>query len=242
VDGKVIAGRASSTMGPAEEFDPVDFDRVPSGGIFLLPGVGLLVRPDSQPYNHFRHYEAAARMLNSRFLKASGNSAQMRHVVAGAGYSYDYTKTITLTPGRPEMVISHLLRNDGEMRIVTSVYDHNFVILNPGQADMKVSLPFAPAPLAPQTRLKAEGKTITWPQALEEGQSGYAILSETPQPYDFTVTDTKNGASIRARADRPASQYKLWSIRTVMSLEPYIALNIPPGREERWTYTYTYNA
>ena len=242
IDGKVAAGRASSTMGPAEEFDPVGFDKAGPGGIFLIPGVGLVTRPDTQPYNHFRHYEPTVRMLNSRYLKSDGNSAQMRHVVAGAGYSYDYTKTIALTPGRPEMVITHLLRNDGELPIVTSVYDHNFVTLNSGQADMQVTLPFAPAPPAPQTRLKADGNTIRWPQALEEGQSGYAILSETPQPYDFTVTDTRTGASVRAQCERRASQYKLWSIRTVMAVEPYIALNVPPGGgEQRWTYTYTYS-
>jgi hypothetical protein len=240
VDGKVVTGRASSTMGPAEEFDPVGFDQAAPGGIFLLPGVGLLTRPDSQPYNHFRSYQRPANMLDARFIKTSGSSAEMRHVIAGAGYSYGYTKTVTLTPGRPELVISHLLRNDGELRITTSVYNHNFVILNPGNAAMKVTLPFAPAPLAPATRLQANGNTVTWPQALEERQSGYAILSETRQPYDFTVTDTSSGASVHARCSRDASQYKLWSIKTVMAVEPYVALNVAPGAEQRWTYTYTY--
>ena len=240
VDGKVVTGPASSTMGPVEEFDPVGFDQAAPGGIFLLPGVGLLTRPDSQPYNHFRSYQRPANMLDARFIKTSGSSAEMRHVIAGAGYSYDYTKTVTLTPGRPELVISHLLRNDGELRITTSVYNHNFVILNPGNAAMKVTLPFAPAPLAPATRLQANGNTVTWPQALEERQSGYAILSETQQPYDFTVTDTSSGASVHARCSRDASQYKLWSIKTVMAVEPYVALNVAPGAEQRWTYTYTY--
>lgn len=242
VDGKVIAGRASATMGPAEEFDPVGFDKAGPGGVFLLPGVGLLLRPDDQPYNHFRPYERPAGMPDTRSLEAGGDSVQMRHVIAGAGFSYDYTKTVSLTPGRPELVIAHRLRNDGTLPIATSVYNHNFVTLNPGNAAMKVTLPFAPSPLAPATRLKADGRTITWPQALEERQSGYAILSEASQPYDFTVTDTAIGAAIRAQADRPASQYRLWSIRTVMAVEPYIALDIAPGAEQRWTCTYTYSA
>ena len=67
-------------------------------------------------------------------------------------------------------------------------------------------------------------------------------MSTAPQPYDFTVTDTKTGASIRAQADVPASQYKLWSIKTVMAVEPYVAIDVPPGGEQRWTYTYTYSA
>jgi hypothetical protein len=32
----------------------------------------------------------------------------------------------------------------------------------------------------------------------------------------------------------------LWSIRSVMSLEPYIAMTIEPRREFTWKYTYTY--
>jgi hypothetical protein len=242
VDGKVSASPASATMGPAEEFDPVGYDTAAPGETFLLPGVGLFVRPPTAiAYDHFNRHQRA-QGSDTRSMSATGNSATMRHTLSGGGYGCDYTKTITLPPGRPQLVISHVLRNTGTKPIVTSVYDHNFVILDPGQAGMKVMLPFAPAPLAATTRLKAEGNTITWPQALEERQSGYAILSQTPQPYDFTVTDTKTGASIRAQADRPASQYRLWSIKTVMSLEPYVALDVPPGGETRWTYTYTYSA
>lgn len=241
IDGKVVTGRASSTMGPAEEFDPVGFDQAAPGGTFLVPGVGLLLRPDDKPYNHFTHYERASGS-DSRSTNADNNSARMNHALAGSGFGYDYTKTLTLPPGRPQLVIAHVLRNTGDKPIVSSVYDHNFVIMNPGQADMKVALPFAPPQPPATSHLKVTGNTITWPAPLEERQSGAMTMSETPQPYDFTVTDTKTGASFRAQADQPAAQYKLWSIRTVMAVEPYIAINVPPGGEQRWTYTYTYSA
>jgi hypothetical protein len=240
-DGQVSVGTASSTMGPAEEFDPVGFDGAMPGGTFLLPGVGLLTRPDDKPYDHFRGY-AAAHGSDSRSSHAAGNSATMNHAVSGAGFGYDYTKTLTLPPGKPQLVIAHVMRNTGTRPIVTSVYDHNFVILNPGQADMTVTLPFAPPQPPANSRLAVQGSTIHWPQALEERQTGSMTMSTTPQRYDFTVADTRTGASIRAQADVPASQYKLWSIKTVMAVEPYVALDIPPGDEKRWSYTYTYSA
>ena len=240
IDGHVVTGKASSTMGPAEEFDPVGFDAAAPGGTFLLPGVGLLLRPDDKPYNHFTPYERAP-SSDARSMTSNGNSVIITHTVSGGGFGYAYTKTLTLVPGRPQLIISHVLRNTGRKPIVTSVYDHNFITLDPGNGDMTVAMPFSPPQPPATSRLKVEGNTISWPQALEERQSGAMTMSETPQLYDFTVTDSKTGASFRAQADVPASQYKLWSIKTVMAVEPYAALNVAPGSEKRWSYTYTYS-
>jgi len=240
VGGDVVTGRASSTMGPAEEFDPVGFDQAAPGGTFLVPGVGLLTRPDDKPYDHFAAY-ARAPGNETRTMTSTGNRVTMTHSVSGSGFGYVYEKTLTLVPGRPQLVISHMLRNTGSKPIVTSVYDHNFVILDPGQGDMTVTLPFAPPQPPPQSRLAVAGNTISWPQPLAERQTGAMTMSTTPRPYDFTVTDTKTGASIRVQADVPASQYKLWSIKTVMAVEPYVAIDVAPGGEKRWSYTYTYS-
>lgn len=241
VGTEVVTGPASSTMGPAEEFDPVGFEAAAPGGTFLLPGVGLLTRPDDKPYNHFAAY-ARANGSEARTVSSNGNSVSFTHTVSGGGFGYSYTKTLTLVPGKPQLVISHVLRNTGTKAIVSSVYDHNFITMNPGQADMAVTLPFAPPQATAQQRLAVSGSTISWPQALAEKQTGSMTMSETPQTYDFTTTDKKSGASIRAQADVPASQYKLWSIKTVMAVEPYVAINVAPGAEQRWSYTYTYSA
>lgn len=242
LENGVSTGPASSTMGPAEEFDPVGFDSAaPRSGTFLVPGVGLLVRPDDRPYDHFRAYQRATGR-EARTVTSTPNSITMTHTASGGTFDYEYTKTLTLVPGKPQLIISHVLRNKGYAPIVSSVYDHNFITLNPGQADMRVTLPFAPPPATAQQRLTVTGNTITWPAALAEKQTAAMTVSETPQPYDFTVTDRKSGANVRAQADVPASQYKLWSIKTVMAVEPYVAINVAPGAEQRWSYTYTYSA
>ena len=40
--------------------------------------------------------------------------------------------------------------------------------------------------------------------------------------------------------DRPLSNLALWSIRSVMALEPFIAIAVEPGNEFAWTYVYRY--
>ena len=41
-------------------------------------------------------------------------------------------------------------------------------------------------------------------------------------------------------ADRPLLRCALWSIRTVISMEPFVAVSIEPGREFTWKSTYRY--
>ncbi|MBW8747822.1 MAG: hypothetical protein JF584_09715, partial [Acidobacteria bacterium] len=38
----------------------------------------------------------------------------------------------------------------------------------------------------------------------------------------------------------PLSRELLWSIRTVLAVEPYIAINVQPGNEITWTDTIDY--
>ena len=44
----------------------------------------------------------------------------------------------------------------------------------------------------------------------------------------------KVGAGVRITGDRPLVRSLLWSIRTVLAIEPYIALNLQPGAEFTW--------
>jgi hypothetical protein len=48
------------------------------------------------------------------------------------------------------------------------------------------------------------------------------------------------GAAVRITGDRPLTRFGYWSIRTVVAPEPYIDLNIEPGQQFAWTYTYDY--
>jgi len=47
-----------------------------------------------------------------------------------SGYGYIYRKTLRLVKGKPEMVLEHSLKNTGSRPIRTTVYNHNFLVLD----------------------------------------------------------------------------------------------------------------
>ena len=50
--------------------------------------------------------------------------------------------------------------------------------------------------------------------------------------YDVQVVNTKTGAGVRVTADRPLASLMLWSIRAVMSVEPFVEFSVKPGDTE----------
>lgn len=237
----VMVSPTSATMGPAEEYDPIGFSEAAPGGRFLHVGVGVLVRPDDKPFDRWGRYAIAD--AGRWRTTSTANSVTTEHVVSNDGYAYVYEKTITLVPGQPRMIIAHRLRNTGTKPIVSSMYNHNFLTINPGNADMMVTLPFPAVAARPSPRLTLTGNEVRWPNALVERENAQALLhdeSKPPQPFDFTVRNEKTGAGFRVTSETPTSRVNLWSIRTVMALEPYTAINVAPGGEQRWSYTYSF--
>ena len=45
-------------------------------------------------------------------------------------YGYTYKKTVRLIKGSPELVIDYIISNNGGMSIETSVYNHNFMMID----------------------------------------------------------------------------------------------------------------
>jgi hypothetical protein len=237
----VVVSSNSGTLGPAEEYTPIFYDEAAPGGRFLQIGVGALVRPDDKPFDRFHRYEIAD--AGRWRITSTANSVTMEQTVRLGGQGYVYEKTITLTPGQPQMVIAHRLRNTGARPIVSSMYNHNFLTLDPGNADMAVTLPFPAVTARPSPRLTLSGNTVRWPNALVERENAQALLhdeSMPPQTFEFKVRHEKTGAGYRVTSETPASRVNLWSIRTVMALEPYTAINVAPGAEQSWRYVYSF--
>ncbi|HEX4370827.1 MAG TPA: hypothetical protein VH019_05730 [Rhizomicrobium sp.] len=238
----VVGGPDSAISGPVEEFAPVGFDQARPGGTFIKIGVGLLKKPDDAPYNHYRIYDIADAGI--RKVGHDASSITFTQDVAGA---FRYQKIIRLTPGRAEMRIEHVLTNGGNAQLTTTVYDHNFLKLSPGNADVAVTLPFPVTPdKAPDPALvRIDGNRIAFQRPLADKEvvsfliQGYGA---SPSDYDIRVDDTKTGAGMRVTGDNPLVKLNLWSIRTAMAVEPTIAIDLAPGASKHWTYVYTYKA
>jgi hypothetical protein len=248
----IIAGPCSAITGPVEEFSTDDkalgYDEAKPGETFLKVGVGVLRKPqDGGSYNRFRLYEIVD--PGTWKVQTTRNSIEFTHDVAdpSSGYGYRYQKTIRLVPGRPEMVMGHTLKNTGKRSIVSSVYNHNFLVLDgqPPGPDFVLQMPFEIKTRRTPDKALAEtrGNQIAYLKALREKETVFTELQgfgATAADYQFTMENKKTGAGLRITGDRPLSKVALWSILCVLSLEPFIAIAIEPGQEFTWQYTYTY--
>ena len=233
-----------AVSGPVEEFAAVGFDEAGMGGRFLKPGIGIFKRTGDKA-DQF----PTLPVLNEgkRGFKASGDSARFTQDLDDpqSGYGYSYAKTVTLVRGKPQMTISHLLKNTGKKDIVTTVYCHNFLTLSPGSEHMVITAPFAwsaEKPLQPEL-VKLDAKTIRYIAPIPPGVTTISLMNgfgNRASDYDFTVTNTKTGFGQRIRGDQPIARINMWSINTTYSLEPYIAISLKPGESKSWAYTYDF--
>ena len=243
-DHQVTVSTASGAAGPAEEFTAIGFDEAGMGGKFLKPGIGILKR-DTDKYDFVHTYPVVNE--GKRSSSATQNSVRLTQDLndKDTGWGYHYVKTVRLVPGKAQMVVEHVLTNTGTKPIETAVYCHNFLSLSPGNENVALTAPFnleAGKPLQPDAA-SVNGKTLKYLRAVKEGESvtsPFTGFGASASDYDFKVVNTKTGFGQRIRADQPLSRINFWSIRTIFSWEPYIAISLKPGETKKWTYTYDY--
>jgi hypothetical protein len=248
---EIVVGAASAITGPVEEFTTnnhaLGFDQAKPGQHFVKIGVGVLLKPDSAPYDRFRTYKIVD--YGKRTTTTSANSVEFTQEVNDrtSGYGYLYRKIVTLTTGKPQMVLTHSLRNIGSKPIETRVYDHNFLILDhqPTGPDFTI---FAAYPIKPTTP-PALGlmevntnqvrylKAITGEQDLILDLSGFGAEADS---YDFRVENNHLGVGLRMTGNRPLTRSTVWSIRSAIGIEPEIGMKLGPGEQFEWTLTYDY--
>jgi hypothetical protein len=243
----IVAGPCTAITGPVDEFAPLGWDEAKPGGSFIKIGVGALRRPDAGQYDNYKLYEIID--SGKRTIKNDHESIEFTHEVADAssGYAYTYRKTLRLTEGKPEMVMEHSLKNTGSRAIRTRVYNHNFLVLDgqPPGPGFVITVPFQIQTRRPPTKELAEirGNQIIYLKTLENRDIVTTPLggfSDSPKDNDIRVENSRLGAGMRIAADRPLSSESLWSIRTVLAMEPFVSLSIEPGNEFAWKSTYNY--
>ena len=241
--GRVVGGPDSATSGPVEEFAPLDFQAKP--GTFIKIGVGVLRQPDTQAYDHYRHYQIVD--AGKRTTKATRDGVAFTQALSSNGTAYVYEKTLRLVLGKPELVIEHRLKNTGSKPISTSVYDHNFLTLKPGNAGMRVTFPFnvVAASPPPADLMRIEGSALTYLRPMKNKERISFLITgfgSSAKDYDFNVADTASGTGVRVQGDHPVTRLNIFSIDKVQAVEPYIAIDLAPGQEKQWRYTYSFSA
>jgi len=233
-------------MGPVESFTPLGYKDAAPGGHFVQIGVGVLARPDGSPYSPFKYYS----VLNPGVWKIKRSRApiEFRHQLNDTGYSYDYTKSITMTKGRPELVLAHRLKNTGKKTIETDVYDHNFFLIDSMLTGPGLVLKFPFTLTGEETRglndlAVIEGDSIRILREFTGKESVYAVLhgyGDQAGDYDIKLKNHITGAGLRIRADRPLSRLVYWGNGRILCPEPYIHVNVQPGETFTWTLRYEF--
>ena len=93
------------------------------------------------------------------------------------------------------------------------------------------------------------GKSVVYASTLSGDESVYTHVALTKKPASMNVieiNDTRLGAGVRYRNDYPldgvGNVLNLWSIRSVVAVEPFLTLKVAAGETKSWTTTYEYYA
>ena len=242
-------------MGPVQEFIPLEYDEVKPGETFIKIGVGGLKKIEERSYRFGFTYEIVN--PGKWTVKEKKDQVSFTHELNDvSGYSYLYTKTVQLVKGKPVMVLRHSLKNTGKKVITTSVYNHNFFVIDkePTGPNMKISFPFdVRVEDKGNGSLKGfgtiadiQGRSIIYNRGLNKGEqvysSGLQGFKTVPEDYTIIIENLKTGAGVKITSDAVLEKLVYWACPTTACPEPYIKLSVAPGKEIKWKYNYDFFA
>lgn len=235
-------------MGPVEEYGPIGFSEAKPGETFIKIGIGALTKPDDTPYNSFKLYKID-NPGKWKFKKGSSEISFL-HKLKDRDYGYSYIKTVRLTEGKPEMVIEHTLINKGKKSIETSVYNHNFLMIDkePTGPNYQILFPYKVSGECRGTdeTIRFEGNSIKLLRNLAKGESIYCGningIENNPDNYNITVENIRTGAGVRITSNESLTKLVFWSSPTTVCPEPYTVVKVEPGQRYSWKIHYEYYA
>ena len=244
----IVAGPCSAITGPVEEFTPaIGFDATKAGGAFLKVGVGMLRKPDDAEYSAYRLYEVVNGGKWSVTRSATAMEFTQELNDPSSGFGYVYHKKLSLVAGRPIMLIEHSLKNTGKQSIHTDVYDHNFLVLDQQATDASFSITFpfqvAATPSPDKEFAEVVKNQLLYRKMLSgEDRVSFAIdgFGKSADDYRIHIENSKVNAGMTITGDRPLAKLSLWSIRSVIAVEPFVEIAVEPGGQFSWKYDYEY--
>ena len=233
--------------GPVEEFltgdSALGYEEVKAGGVFVRIGVGAARRPDDSAYKRFDTYEIVD--PGTWAVNKGADRIEFVHTLRETnGYAYTYRKVLRLSGDT--LVLEHTLKNTGTKAIKTTVYNHNFFMMDrqPTGPDIAIRFPFD----ARAARSLSDLAALRSPEMvfLKQFEPKQTVFTEvegfgaTAKDYDFRIENRKTGAGVHITGDRPLAKLLFWSAATTTCPEPYIDVSAEPGRESTWRITYEF--
>jgi hypothetical protein len=233
-------------MGPVEEFTALEYPETKPGESFMKIGVGVLTKPDDKPYTFNRLYPVVN--PGTWTVKKKDDQVRFFHELNDKVYSYKYEKCVQLEKGKPELVLTHTLRNTGTRAIETSVYDHNFFVIDnqPIGPGFSITVPFKIIGTGQGIGDLAEikGNQILFLRNVNNGENVFCSplegFSASSKDYDFRIENKTTGAGVRITCDQPLLKLNFWCCSTTLCPEPYIKIKVDPGKEFTWKIRYEF--
>ncbi|MEO8075368.1 MAG: hypothetical protein ABI818_03505 [Acidobacteriota bacterium] len=233
--------------GPVEEFltgeAGLGYDEAKPGESFVRIGVGAVRKPEEPAYRRFATYDIVD--PGTRSVEKGADWIEFVHELKDTGgYGYVYRKKLRLTGN--SLVLEHRLVNTGRKTIATSVYNHDFFMLDrqPTGPDFVVRFPFVPRASRPLEGLvEIRGKEVVYLKPFERRQTLFTEVEgfgASPSDFDFRLENRKTGAGVRQTGDRPIAKLQFWSAGLTICPEAYIDLRIEPGKDTAWKMTYEF--
>jgi len=234
-------------MGPVEDFTPIDYSESMPGENFLKIGVGILSKPDMELYDFSRLYP----VINPGKWKVKAGYDQVTfiHELKDKKYSYRYEKNVKLSKGKPELMLSHILKNTGKEVIDTSVYDHNFFMIDqqPIGPGYVVRLPYTIESEGVDNSSDfsaVRGNELVYLRLVGPGEDinyfNLAGYSPDVSDYDIRIENRIADAGVRITCDQPILKLAFWCCATTLCPEPYITIKVYPGEEMTWKIRYEF--
>jgi hypothetical protein len=233
-------------MGPVNDFQPVGYEGAVTGGKFLKLGIGVLQKAGQEPYSIATPY----RIMNAGKWKVNASAGQVEFIqeLNDEDWSYQYKKTVKLVSGKAELVLAHSLKNTGKQSIETTVYNHNFFMIDQQLVgpDYTVQFPFnLPAESSRSGDPgRITGDRIEFLRALgPQDHLFYGDLKgygETAKDYDIRIENKKAGAGVRITSDQPLTKLVFWSAEKTVCPEPFTRVKVAPGETFSWHIYYQF--
>lgn len=227
-------------MGIAGMPSPLGFEDAAPGELFSKIGVGVLRRPDREPYQFSRCYEHVNTPLWQ--VQSTLQQADMCHSLMHDGYGYDYAYRISLVAGQTSFITRHSLTNSGRKPIHQTHYSHNFLVMDrqPVGPDYEVIFPFEPgSQFASGSVATIDGRTLGFREPLDHAVfSPLTGFGDTAADNQVTVHHRQAGLTLRITGDLPVTRYHFFAAPGAVCPEPFVDIRLEPGETATWQHRY----
>jgi hypothetical protein len=235
--------RGTGGIGLCGEFgieEPIGWDEAAPGEHFPKLGVGLLQKREDSRYRFHHKHRVEPFPMD---IETTATAVRFRVApIPCRGYAAELEKDVSLQD--TSLRVSYRLKNVGRKRLATTEYAHNFVAVNdaaftPGAYQLRLAQPLSVAVPAPWV---ATGAEIEWAETIRGGSYCRDSSPAAARINGWSLLHRKSGVKISEQVDFAPSRVALFGTEFVISPELFIAINLAPGEELRWSRVWRFEA